>query len=294
MGGFGDRGGMMVKREADGCVDRLHIFQRKMFDLWWDLKLHTSMSFHATKLKQRFLIPFLLVGASIPAFSQAADSPIVFNSTDGIKTTLVDLPSFLGSTSGGNEGTPKKWLKIEFKYAATPAKGDYVDAVQFKVWVEGRDLMAPNAPGDEGVAVVLTGSVTYVNIPKDKDTYGVFYVHPCTMGRYSTKQGYTDFERKFNVHLDAIIDGKVVDNIDKNKETDLAWYQKFPALSGFVYRQDQCPFLLTEFGRYPPIKLSDSGSGSDAVFGSPSNSSSSPGSGTTPGTSPTNSAPGSE
>ena len=214
------------------------------------------MSFHATKLKQRFLILFLLVSASVRVFSQAADSPVVFTSPGGITASFVDCPS-LGGTST-TSGSSSKWLKIEFKYSATPVKGDYIDSVQFKVWLEGRDLTAADAPGNEGSAIALTGSATYVCVPKGKDTYGVFYVNPSVLGRYSGKQGPSDFERKFNVHLDALVDGKIVDNIDKTKEEELTWYQKLTAVAGFVCRQDQCPFMLTDPNKYPPLKLSTS------------------------------------
>lgn len=213
------------------------------------------MSFHATKLKQRFLILLLLGITSFQAWSQVADSPLVFASPGGITTSFIEAPALANNATGGGSSSDTKWLKIEFKYTVAPTKGDYLDSVQFKIWVEGLDLLAPNAPGNDGVAVALTGSVTYVNIPKGKDIYGVFYVHPSTLGRYS-KQGPTDFERKFNIHLDALIDGKVVDNIDKNKETDLTWYQKLTTtIPGLVYQQNQSPFLLSDPSKYPAIKL---------------------------------------
>ncbi len=224
-----------------------------MFDVWYDLKLDTSMSFHATKLKQCSLLLLLLSIATSPLFAQAADSPIVFASQGGVVASFVDAPAIGSGASTG--GSDSKWLKVEFHYGVTPLKADYVDSVEFKVWIEGRDLLAPDAPGEEGLAVALTGSVTYVNIPKGRDAYGVFYVHPSTLGRYSGKQGVSDFERKFNVHVDALVNGRVVDNIDKNKEKDAAWYQPLKALPGFVYRQNQSPFLLSDPSKYPAIKL---------------------------------------
>jgi hypothetical protein len=226
------------------------------------------MSFHATKLKQRFLIPFLLVSASIPAFSQAPVPGITLTSPEAITTTFVDPPMLAGNSGSGGDS---KWLKIEFRYSITPTKGDYLDSVEFKVWVEGRDLLAPNAPGDEGIAVGLTGSVTYINlsVAKSKDGYGVFYIHPSTLARYSSKGGYTDFERKFNVHIQALVDGKDIDDADKNKEDDPAWFQKLTAVSGLVYRQDQSPFLLSDLGRYPAIKLPASSTDSSPAAPSP-------------------------
>ena len=103
----------------------------------------------------------------------------------------------------------------------------------------------------------LTGSVTYVNIPAGKDQYGVFYVHPSTLGRYSTKEGSSDFERKFNIHIEADVDGKVMDAVDKNKVKPTAGSQPpgLKPISGLVYRQNQCRFHCYRPDRYPALKL---------------------------------------
>jgi len=228
-----------------------------MFDVWYGLKLDTSMSFHATELKRWCLIPFLLGSAALSAFSQAPApaAGITFISPEAITTTFVNPPALGGSNTSSGSEEDTKWLKIEFHYSVTPEKGDYLDSVEFKIWIEGRDLLSPNAPGENGVAVGLTGSVTYVNILKGKDAYGVFYVHPSTLGRYSSKEGATDFERKFNVHIQALVDGKDIDDADKNKEDDPTWFQKLTAIPGLVYRQNQCPFFISDPNRYPAIKL---------------------------------------
>ena len=135
-----------------------------------------------------------------------------------------------------------------------------MDAVEFKVWIEGLDLLAPDAPvKGKGVAVGLTGSVTYVNIAAGKDIFGVFYVHPSTLGRYSSDRGQDDFDRKFNIHIEAYVGGAVMDAIDKNKEQDKNWFQSLRVIPDLVYRQDQSPFMLIDPDHYPAIKLSASG-----------------------------------
>ena len=208
----------------------------------------------------------LLAIMTAPLWGQAEDSPIVFYPQDGVTTTFVSSPS-LGNTTTSSSGDDHQWLKIEFHYNVLPPKHlapgapvpNFIDSVDFHVWVEGRDLLAPDAPTKDGIAVGLTGSVTYVNIPIGRDQYGVFYVHPATLSRYSTTTGKTDFDRKFNIHVEASINGAKMDYIDKKKEDDLNWYTQLRAISGLVFRQDQCPFMLTDPDRYPQIKLSDSG-----------------------------------
>ena len=112
-------------------------------------------------------------------------------------------------------------------------------------------------PG-KGVAVALTGSVTYVNVPAGKDLYGVFYVHPNTLGRYSGDRGYEDFDRKYNIHIEANVGGVLMDAIDKKKDpSGPTWFQPLIPIANLVYRQDQTPFIIADPDRYPAIKLTE-------------------------------------
>ena len=127
----------------------------------------------------------------------------------------------MGSAASGGAGTrPMAQGGISlWHHPALTTK--FLDSVEFKVWIEGLDLLAKDAPvAGKGVAVSFTGSVTYVNIPQGKDNYGVFYVHPSTLDRYSAGGGADDFDRKFNIHMEAYVGGALMDAIDKNKETD--------------------------------------------------------------------------
>jgi len=198
----------------------------------------------------------LILVAAPGVFAQAPNSPIAFVNHDAITTSFVTVTNYNGTFISPTNGS-NQWLKVEFHYGITPAIGSYQDAVLFKVWIEGRDLLATDAPvKGEGVAVGLTGSVTYVNIPAGRDLYGVFYVHPSTLGRYSTSHGSTDFDRKFDIHMEAYVGGALMDAIDKNPgEQDKTWFQKLRVVPGLVYRQDQCPFLIVDPDHYPAIKL---------------------------------------
>jgi hypothetical protein len=186
-------------------------------------------------------------------------SPIAFVDHEAITTSFVTAPNLNTDSNSSSSSEPGKWLKVEFHYGTTPlvtAAYPYVDAIEFKVWIEGLDLFAKDAPvPGKGVAVGLTGSVTYVSVPMGKDIYGVFYVHPSILARYSSERGYTDFDRKFDVHVEAYVGGALMDAVDKNKEEDPKWFQQLKAIPDLVYRQDQCPFLVSNSDRYPAIKL---------------------------------------
>ena len=238
-------------------------FRVKCFDLRQGLKLHTSMSFRSMLFRRSQWIPLLLVLISAPtAFGQLKDaqgnliSPVAFVNQEAITTTFVSSPN-VGSSSGSSSNEAGQWLKVEIHYGTTSfLTTKYLDSVQFKIWIEGLDLLAKDAPvPGKGVAIGLTGDVTYVNIPAGKDLYAVFYVHPSTLDRYSSNRGTEDFERKFDVHVEAYVNGVLMDKIDKNKEQDPNWFQTLKAVPNLVYRQNQSPFFLSDVDRYPAIEL---------------------------------------
>jgi hypothetical protein len=232
--------------------------QRKMFDLTRRLKLEPCMSFRVTTLKRSLSLVLLLGAAALPAAAQIPNSPIVF-AQSAITTSFVPAPN-LGGTAGGGSGSDSQWLKVELHYGVIPPAGlKFVDSAEFRVWIEGRDLYSPEAPTKDGIPVGLTGSITYVNIPASRDAYAVFYVPPATLARYSTARGPSDFDRTFDIHAEAYVNGAKVDIFDKNKETDANWYKLLKELPGLVYRPDQSPFILADPNRYPPMKLPSAG-----------------------------------
>jgi len=200
------------------------------------------------------------LAASSSAFGQAKNSPVAFANQEAITSSLVDAPVAVRSDSSvSSTGDNPQWLKVEIHFGTTAALvTPFLDAVEIKVWIEGRDPSVMNSQGTKGIAIVLTGSVTYVNIAANKDVYGVFYVHPSTLARYSGEGGVEDFERKFDIHAQLSVGGAVMDAINKNKEPDavaLTWFTSVKAIPDLVYRQDQSPFILSDIGRYPAIKL---------------------------------------
>jgi len=209
-------------------------------------------------LKRTVAALSLLAFAVMPLFAQSTPLRVIqFLDRGGMEVSLVNAPNIGGTSGGGGGNGGGQWLKIELHYSVNPAGTvPYVDAVEFKVVVEGRDMYAADAPGKDGVAVGMTGTVTYINLPKGRDAYGVFYVHPSTLARYCTKEGVSDFDRRFNVHVDALVGGTVVDYFDKKKDAaGLDWYKSLRPIAGLVYRMDQSPFALADVDRYPAMKL---------------------------------------
>ncbi len=218
------------------------------------------MSFRATTLRRLIIVALLLVKLSGNSTAQDNGPVFSFAKVDPVTSTLVKA---VNNDQNGSTSSPTddQWLMVEFKYSVNLPKDRYLDQIQFKVWVEGRDMLDPQGQSGQGIAVALTGSVTYANVGKGDEMYGVVYLHPSTLARYSTPSGgVNDFDRKFDVHVEADITGMSPVGVDKNKEEDPNWYQALRTIPGLVYRQNQCPFINDNPDRYPAIKLPDSSS----------------------------------
>ena len=188
------------------------------------------------------------------AFGQAANSPVAFANQDAITTSFVPAPNLAGTS--GSSSSAGQWLKVEVHFGTTAnLKDPFLDSVDVKCWIEGFDPNAKNGAG-KGVSVAFTGSVTYINIASAKDVYGVFYVHPSTLARYSGEGGTDNYDRKYNIHAELQVGGAVMDAINKRKEKDeLGWFKQFTVIPNLVYRQDQTAFIVSDPDRYPAIKL---------------------------------------
>jgi hypothetical protein len=188
---------------------------------------------------------------------------INFDNSSGITEEMVP-PTAVGENNPGSNPDQTNWLKVEFHYSVNPEHPDkypWVDSAEFKIWIEGRDSYAPNPPpGSTEVAVCLTGEVTYINLYAARDAYGVFYVHPSALARYCGSGSTEDFDRKFNIHVEAYVGGKLVDYFDKNKNDPggANWFKGPTAVPDLVSNQANSPFLLSNPNRYPETKSSTS------------------------------------
>ncbi len=189
---------------------------------------------------------------------------INFDNNDGVTVEFADPPA-VGANNPPANPDMTNWLRVKLHYSVNPEHADkypWVDSAQFKIWIEGRDLYAANAPAG-GFAVCLTGEVTYINLPAARDSYGVFYVHPSALARYCGSGTPQDFDRKFNIHVEASVGGKLVDYFDKIKNDPGGpnWFKAPPTVSDLVLNQANTPFLLSDPNHYPEAKSSSGAAG---------------------------------
>lgn len=149
------------------------------------------------------------------------------------------------------------WMIVDFSYNINVPEGvDFLEEAEFRVYVE---VPTKADPRDDKFkeSVVLTGDVTYVNLPMGENR-GSLYIPPQTIQRYG---GRKVMERRknppLNIHVEAFANRRQVDSKSMNEEKgqQALWFQKLPNIDGQIYRQNQCPFIASDTILYPPIKI---------------------------------------
>jgi hypothetical protein len=182
----------------------------------------------------------------------AQSSTTVDMSRTKIVKELVDAPS--AGAFKGVRGETGKWFMVLFDYNLE-GQDAFLDEIQFKVYIEATQFAGKD--DKEGKGVVLTGEVTYINIPLGSGTTtrnGVFFVHPNTVERFG---GAREFENtKRNIHVDAFIQGQKAGSADFKEESDANWFisPNLKAISGLVYHHENSPWLLAAPGIMPAVK----------------------------------------
>lgn len=150
------------------------------------------------------------------------------------------------------------WMIIDFGYnVATPDKAPFLDEAEFRVYVEVLSKSDPRKKKFDS-SVVLTGSVTYVNLPVGEGR-GSLYIPSQTIQRYGGREEMERANPKLNVHVEAFASRRQVDAMSMNEEKGQQqyWFQKLPNIPGQIYRQNQCPFIASDTILYPPIKIEE-------------------------------------
>src|SRR5436189_6461709 len=130
-----------------------------------------------------------------------------------------------------------RWLEVEVEFSALP---DLTDELTFKYYILFNGTL-------------LTGDVTYVNIPAGRENRSVMYVPPRALERFANNRPITDnlFQ---NVAVQIAQAGAV------KAEASLAraqpqWFATLQAApSGFVLNKNQTPFAPLYWDRYEQIK----------------------------------------
>ena len=222
---------------------------------------------------------FFLLALASPAFvfAQAKNKPnVAFGKNQDMEIELVSVPDSVGSggkpaPTGADVKTSQegRWLRIDVPFST---EKKITPEIKFKFYLEGYEVTEPEGAGKETEKfVVLTGEVTYRDVPKGAKHYAGMFLPPATALRFSgTKaNGETDWSaRKMNLRVEALDQGTPVEEVfdlqgEKEKglsgrggKKDPDWYKSADAqeVPGALLSVTETPFWPKDYKRYGQIK----------------------------------------
>lgn len=231
---------------------------------------------------KRFLFCLVVAVIALPGFSltiyaQAKLKPnLAFGRSQDVEIELVSVPDSVGSggkpaPTGADAKTSQegRWLRIDVPFST---EKKVTPELKFKFYLEGYEVLEIEKGGKETEKfVVLTGEVTYRDVPKGGKHYAGMFLPPSSALRFAgTKpNGETDWSsRKMNLKVEALDQGVAVEEpfdlqSDKDKglsgrggKKDPDWQKSADAqeIPGALLAITETPFWPKDYKRYPQIK----------------------------------------
>ena len=220
----------------------------------------------------------LCVGVAwFPAKGQEKEKPnFSFGKTQDLEIELVTVPDAVGS---GGKPAPTgadakmaqegRWLRIDVPFATEKR---ITPEIKFKFFLEGYEVVE----GEKGAKdteryVVLTGEVTYRDVPKGPKHYAGMFLPPASTFRFAglKPNGEADWSgRKLNLRVEATDQGAPVEDFfdlqgDREKgisgrggKKDPDWHKSAEAreMTGALLPVNETPFWPKDYKRYPQVK----------------------------------------
>ena len=220
---------------------------------------------------------WVVVGLA-PAGGQEKEKPnLSFGKPQELEIELVTVPDSVGSggkpaPTGADAKTSQegRWLRIDVPFATEKR---ITPEVKFKFYLEGYELVEAGEKGgkDEEKFVVLTGEVTYRDVPAGAKQYAGMFLPPSSAMRFAGKKasGENDWSgRRMNLRVEALEQGVPVEEffdlqLDKEKgpsgrggKKDPDWHKSPDGqeLPGALLSVTETPFWPKDYRRYPQLK----------------------------------------
>jgi len=182
----------------------------------------------------RFLWPVLFL---IPLATHAqVRGPNEFQLSK-ITKNLITTPQYTYTGAQQYQSSQREqWLEVEATFASALA---FTDEIIFKyfIFLNGR---------------LLTGEVTYVNIPAGRENRSVMYVSPRTLARFNNNRPVTANVVQ-NIAVQIVQQGAVKSELSMSAAPP-QWYATLPQTAGFVLNKNETPFAPLYWDRYEQIK----------------------------------------
>ena len=212
-----------------------------------------------------------------PGKAQEKDKPnLSFGKTQDLEIELVTVPDSVGS---GGRAAPTgadakssqegRWLRIDVPFAT---EKKFTPEVKFKFFLEGYEVVeGEKGAKDAEKFVVLTGEMTYRDVPKGAKHYAGMFLPPASTLRFAglKPNGEADWSgRKMNLRVEATDGGTPVEEFfdlqgDRDRglsgrggKKDPEWHKSADAqeVSGVLLSITETPFWPKDYKRYPQPK----------------------------------------
>jgi len=214
----------------------------------------------------------------IPVFAQPKDKEtpnLTFGKPQELEIELVSVPDAVGSggkpvPSGADMRSSQdgRWLRIDVPFAT---QKKITPEIKFRFFLEGYEVSEAEGGKESEKFVVLTGEVTYRDVPRGPKHYAGMFLPPASVLRFAgTKpNGEADWSgRKMNLRVEGLEAGVPVEgffDLQSDKEKGLSgrggrqepeWHRAPDAVevSGSLLPLFQTPFWPKDFKRYPQSK----------------------------------------
>ena len=223
------------------------------------------------------LVGLALAVLLFPVSAQDKGQPNVsFGKPQDLEIEMVSVPDSVGSggkpaptgadTRSSQEG---RWLRIDVPFAT---EKKITPEVKMRFFLEGYEVVQAEKGGkDTEKFVVLTGEVTYRDVPKGAKHYAGMFLPPSSSLRFAglKPNGEADWSgRKMNLRVEAIDQGTPVEEYfdlqgDKEKglsgrggKKDPEWHKSAEAqeIPGALLPVTATPFWPKDYKRYPQLK----------------------------------------
>ncbi len=202
----------------------------------------------------------LLSFTASPSVCHAQQAPL----NSEIKITKID-PSFMDSpkiNAAGytkkSTGRPSPWLEVEvtFDRAALPKEPKFAEELTFNYYI----LLKNDHVTEDKKRTMLTGSVTHVSVPEDKNLHSVAFVAPRTLARLFDGKAPVNAQQAV-VDIGVTVTGKgglmALSALNSPVQGDKGWWDNaaaFTTVSGAVLNKNETPFAPLEWDFYEAIK----------------------------------------
>lgn len=209
--------------------------------------------------------------------AQERQTPNVsFGKPQDLEIDLVAVPDSVGSggkpapTGADPKTSPEgRWLRMDVPFAT---EKKFTPEIQFKFYLEAYEGEAAKGGGKPSEKfVILTGQVTYRDVPAGAKHFAGMFLPPSSALRFAglKPNGEADWSgRKMNLRVEAVDSGNPVEQVfDLQAERDQGpsgrggkkdpdWHKSADAqeLPGVLLSVQETPFWPKDYKRYPQFK----------------------------------------